>query len=125
MTSNDFLGMGQQQKPFADEQQDGVSTGEHGDKQHAIELLSGEDTYCDEIKSILRSADQDDRKETFERLFLTRYGIKPLIVNDGKLVQWLSKSSSTNPTEGDWMFYTQRHFNEFGGFPGGLSRRTY
>lgn len=71
-----------------------------------------EDTYSSALREVLDARFGSNDKKFFE-LFIHRYGIQPQMKHDKKLQKLLQKPSLSDD---EFMLYTQRHFNEYGGF---------
>lgn len=111
-----FLGLGNKKLPVEKDHDDGTSDhSSHVSESHVLmEDLDEESSYCGKIVSILRSMSENN-VEKFEKLFVARYAIRPALGSDAKLLKTLS-SSSNEFTDSNWMYLTQKHFNEQGGF---------
>ena len=67
-------------------------------------------TYCKDVAKILR--EKCGNVDKFYHLFSVRFGLKPQIKRDRKLMAALEKPTISDK---DWLILTQRHLNDFGG----------
>jgi hypothetical protein len=68
------------------------------------------DTYFKSIAKTLQT--YNNKEDKFTNLFRTRFGLKPQINHDKKLMTALNR---TILSDKDLLILTQQHFNEFGG----------
>ena len=73
---------------------------------------SSKDSYVEEMKRIINTSEMD-MSVKFINLFVCRFGILPHIHRDKKLQGVLRKP---HLSEKELMTYTQRHFNDYGGY---------